>query len=151
LFSILQVKKEIPMDHSKKLISVTVAILLATFLAFSSVATLPAQQRGEIKRKLLTKQDLSVRDRECLLFEVELSPGAREVRHTHPGELFGYLREGNVTLHVEGQSTVTLKPGEVFFVPAGKIHWGENAEKTAVKLLVVYFVEKGKPLISSVK
>jgi quercetin dioxygenase-like cupin family protein len=52
---------------------------------------------------------------------------------------------------VDGEPTVTLKPGEVFFVPAGKVHWGENRGKTPVKVLAILVVEKGKPLTSPVQ
>lgn len=134
--------------NRSKLISVTAAIAFAAFLVLSSLPALTAQQEGEIKCKLLTKQDLSVPDREGLMFEVELAPGAEEARHTHPGDLFAYVEEGTTTLHVQGQPPQTVKSREVFFVPAGKTHWGENREKTPVKLLVMYFIEKGKPLIS---
>ena len=74
-----------------KLISVRLAVVFATFLALFSVLTLHAQQTGEIKRTVLTKQDLSIPGREGLLVSVEFTPGAREAKHTHPGDLFAYL------------------------------------------------------------
>ena len=134
-----------------KLISVRLAVVFATFLALFSVLTLHAQQTGEIKRTVLTKQDLSIPGREGLLISVEFTPGAREAKHTHPGDLFAYLKEGTLTLNREGMPTVTLAPGEVFFVPAEKIHWAECAEKTPCKVLVTFIVEKGKPLSSPAK
>ena len=138
------------MKHSK-LMSVKVAIVFATFLALFSVITLPAQKIGEIKRTVLTKQDLSVPGREGLLVMVEFAPGAREARHTHHGDLLAYLQEGTLSLSVEGAPTRTVNPGEVFFVPAEKVHWAECAEKTPCKLLVTFVVEKDKPLMSPAK
>jgi len=127
-----------------KLISVRVAIVFATFLALFSVLILHAQQTGEIKRTVLEKKDLSVSGREGLLVRVEFTPGAREAKHTHPGDLFAYLQEGTLTLNREGTPTVTLNPGEVFFVPAEKVHWAECAEKSPCKVLVTFVVEKRK-------
>lgn len=132
-----------------KLTSVRLAVVFA--LALFSVLTLHAQQTGEIKRTVLEKKDLSVPGREGLLVLVEFTPGAREAKHTHPGDLFAYLKEGNLTLNREGMPTVTLTPGEVFFVPAEKVHWGECGEKTPCKVLVTFVVEKGKPLSSPAK
>jgi len=134
-----------------KLIPVMVAVVFATVLALSSVLTLHAQQIGEIKRTVLTKQDLTAPAREGLMVMVEFTPGAREAKHTHPGDLFAYLQEGTLTLNREGTPTVTLHPGEVFFVPAEKVHWGECAEKSPCKVLVTFIVEKGKPLSSPAK
>jgi len=136
--------------HRSKLIPVMVAVVFATFLALSSVVA--AQQVGDIKRNVLSKEDLgSVPGHEGLLVRVEFAPGAREGKHTHPGEVFAYVEEGAIILNVEGKPTVTVKAGEVFFIPAGKVHWGENAGKTPAKALVTFVVEKGKPLSSPAK
>jgi quercetin dioxygenase-like cupin family protein len=138
------------MKHSK-LIPVMVAVVFATFLALSSVLTLHAQQIGEIKRNVLTKQDLSAPGREGLLVLVELAPGAREARHTHPGELFAYVQEGAIIQNQEGTPTVTVKAGEAYFVPTGTVHWAECAGPTPCKVLVAFVLEKGKPLSSPAK
>jgi len=134
-----------------KLIPVMVAVVFATFLALSSVLTLHAQQIGEIKRNVLTKQDLSIPGYEGRLVQVELAPGAREAKHTHPGELFVYVQEGTITQNLEGTPTVTVKAGGVYFVPAGKVHWAECAAKTPCKVLSIFVVDKSKPLTSPAK
>ena len=134
-----------------KLIPVMVGVVFATFLALSSVLTLHAQQIGEIKRNMLTKQDLSAPGREGILTMAELAPGAREAKHTHPGELFVYVQEGTITQNMEGTPTMTVNAGEAYFVPAEKVHWAECAEKSPCKVLVTFVVEKGKPLSSPAK
>jgi quercetin dioxygenase-like cupin family protein len=135
--------------HRSRTISVTV--LFAVLLALSSVLILQAQQVGEIKRNVLTKQDASIPGYEGVVAQVEFAPGAREAKHTHPGDVFAYLQEGTIVLDVEGKPTTTVKAGEVFFIPAGKVHWGENTGKTPAKALVTFVVEKGKPLSSPAK
>jgi quercetin dioxygenase-like cupin family protein len=134
-----------------KLISVTLAVVFATFLAWFSVLTLHAQKIGEIKRTVLTKQDLSVPGREGVQETVEFAPGAREAKHTHPGDLFAYLLEGTLSLDIEGTPARTVNPGDAFFVPAEKVHWAECSGKMPCKLLVTFVVEKGKPLMSPAK
>jgi quercetin dioxygenase-like cupin family protein len=130
---------------------VIVVVVVVAFLCLSWAPALHAQQTGA-KRTILTKHDMSTwPGHEGVVAEVEFTPGAREPKHTHPGDIFGYVREGALTLGVEGMPTATVKPGEVFFVPAGKVHWGENAGETPVKVLVTFVVEKGKPLTSPVQ
>ena len=129
--------------NRSKFVAVMVAIVLLT-----CVLVLRAQQSGA-KRNVLMKQDLSsFPGHEGVVAHVEFAPGAQEPRHTHPGDIFGYVQEGSLTVGMEGQPPVTVKPGEVFFVPAGKIHWGENAGTTTVRVLAMFVVEKGKPLTS---
>ena len=133
------------MNHSK-FVAVTLAVLLAT-----GALVLRAQQ-GRAKRDVLMKQDLSdFPGHEGVVVHVEFAAGAREPRHVHPGDIFGYVQEGSLTVGIEGQSPVTFKPGEIFFVPAGKVHWGENAGTTTVKVLATFVVEKGKPLTTPVQ
>lgn len=135
-----------------KVISVTVAVAFATFLTLTSVPTLYGQQVGEIKHTVLSKDNLSIPGREGVVVMAELAPGAREGRHTHPGDLFLYVREGTLTLHQEGKPTVTVTPGEVFFLPAGEVHWAENTGTTPLTVVATFCdVENGKPLTSPVK
>jgi quercetin dioxygenase-like cupin family protein len=137
--------------NRSNLTAVIVVVVCVALLCLSSAPALHAQPPGA-KRTILTKQDLSnFPAHEGVVAEVEFTPGAREPKHTHPGDLFGYVREGTLTLGVEGRPIATVRPGEVFFVPAGKVHWGENASATPVKLLVTFVVEKGKPLTSPVQ
>lgn len=119
-----------------------------TLLTLSCWLVLHAQPDAP-KRNILTKQDLSgFPGHEGVVALVEFVPGAREPKHTHPGDVFAYVQEGTLTLYVDGQPTTTIKPGEVFFVPAGKVHWAVNEGKTNAKLVATFAVEKGKPLAS---
>ncbi len=129
--------------------SKSLAIMAAvTFLTLPCLFVLHAQPDAP-KRNILTKQDLSgFPGHEGVVALVEFAPGAQEPKHTHPGDVFGYVQEGSLTLHVEGQPTATVKQGEVFFVPAGKVHWGVNAGTATVKTVATFVVEKGKPLAS---
>jgi quercetin dioxygenase-like cupin family protein len=123
----------------------------AVVLVFTA-SGLRAQDKGEIKRKALTKQELSsAPGHEAVLSEVEMAPGAAEGRHTHPGELLGFVDEGTLTLNVEGQPAATLKRGESFFVPANTVHWGENHTRKPVRIVATLILEKGKPPSSAAK
>ena len=137
-----------------KLLPVVIVLGIAALLTLAvrprAYAQQPASDTGA-KRTVLERHDLSVPGHEGVLVQTELAPGAKEPRHTHPGDIFGYVMEGTITLVADGQPTRTAKAGEVFFVPAGQIHAGQNNGTTPVKLLVSFFVEKGKPLTSPVE
>src|SRR5947209_17450965 len=129
-----------------KWIGIVVAVVLASFLVLSYAGGLSAQQTGA-KRTVLTQMDLSgIPGHEGVMVVTELAPGAKEPRHTHPGDLFAYVLEGTITVSMEGKPTATGKQGEVLGGPAGTVHSGENTGKAPVKVLVTFVVEKGKPL-----
>ena len=46
---------------------------------------------------------------------------------------------------------MTLKAGEVLFIPAGTIHAAKNVGSVNAAELGTYVVEKGKPLVTLVK
>ena len=120
-----------------------VAIILTTMIWAGSAL---AQEPG-IQRKPVMQQDGPPGYRTVVNI-LEFAPGSREVRHTHPGPLAGYVLEGSFTLEREGQATATYKAGDVFYVEAGKAHLGSNEASIPLKLLATLFVERDKPLIS---
>ncbi len=129
--------------NSWKFIAIMGAVVFVT-----CISVLIAQPAGA-KRTILMQQDLTgFPGHEGVVARVELAAGGREPKHTHPGDIFICVQEGTLAVGMEGKAPVTVKPGEVFFVPAGKVHWGENTGTTSVKVLATYLVEKGKPLTS---
>jgi len=108
-------------------------------------------QQGGIKRIDLQRHDLSAQGREVVQTIVELDPGVTSSRHTHPGEEIVYVLEGApLEYQVEGKPSVTLKPGEVLFIPAGAVHAAKNAGKRKGAELATYIVLKGEPLLTEV-
>jgi quercetin dioxygenase-like cupin family protein len=105
-----------------------------------------AQTAPSVKRTVLLKQDTTVAGREAVMAMVELPPGSTEGRHTHFAEVYGFVAEGALTLDIEGQPTRVVKTGEIFTVAPGQVHEGSNRSGAPVKLSVVFFAEKGKPL-----
>ena len=127
------------------------ASLAVAAVAFAGATVLHAQPVVEIKRALLIKHDASIAGRESVMSSVVIPPNAAEERHTHPGDLTGYVVSGTLTLEVEGQPTATVKPGEAFFIPAEKIHRGVNKGSVPVQIVAELYVEKGKPLAPAAK
>jgi len=127
---------------------ITVAALIAASGLALHVAR--AQQPG-IKRTDLQRHDLSVPGREVVQVRVDFAPGVAFGKHSHPGEEIVYVLEGSLEYQVEGKPPVTLKAGEVLFIPAGTVHAAKNVGSGDGAELATYIVEKGKPLVVMVK
>jgi quercetin dioxygenase-like cupin family protein len=136
-------RKEVPM---KRILIVAAAMLIATSLALHMAR---AQQAGS-KRTELQRHGLSAPGREVIQVRVEFAPGEVAPEHTHPGEEIIYVLEGTLQYRIAGRS-VTVKPGDVLFVPAGVVHSVKNIGSGNGAELATYIVEKGKPLISLTK
>ena len=109
-----------------------------------------AEQQSAIQRKSLLQQDSPIPGYQVIMNIVEIPAGAREVRHTHPGPLAGYILEGTLVLEHEGRPTTTYSAGEAVLIEAGKIHRGINTTTTPLKLVATLIAEKGKPASSPV-
>ena len=126
-------------------------IVVAALVAVAIVGLQIAQaQQAATKRIDLQRHDLSIPGRETIQAIVEIAPGKTAPRHTHPGEEIIYVLEGALEYQVEGKPPVTLKAGDVLFIPAGTIHSAKNVGTGRGAELATYVVEKGKPLITLV-
>jgi quercetin dioxygenase-like cupin family protein len=114
-------------------------------LAALSTSALFGQNPG-IQRTIVHKADMSIPGREAVIARVEVAPGARAGRHTHPGEEISYVAEGEGEILVEGQPARKVKAGDGFVIPAGARHDAHNTGSVPLKLVAIYVVEKGKPL-----
>src|SRR5688500_983972 len=124
------------------------AALIGSSIFALHVAT--PQQTG-VKRTDLQRYDLSAPGREVIQVRVELAPGASFGKHWHPGEEIIYMIEGSLQYQIDDKPPVTLKAGDVMFVPARAVHSARNVGSAPGAELATYIVEKGKPLVVMVK
>lgn len=131
----------------------TFNLTVATLFAFTGVSALPAnaQDLTGTHRKQLSQHDLSVPGWEEYQLRVDIDPGKTAPNHRHPGEEIIYVIEGQLEYRLEGRQPVTLKAGDVLFVPAGVIHSAKNVGQTNAAELGTYVVPKGKPLTEWIK
>ena len=126
----------------------TRVMAVALLIVVSSFALHMAQaQFLGLKRTNLMRNDLSAPGREVVQVRVEFPPGLVAANHSHPGEELVYVIEGVFEYQLEGEPAVTLKAGDVLFIPAGKIHSVKNVGSGNAAELATYIVEKGKPLV----
>jgi quercetin dioxygenase-like cupin family protein len=122
------------------------ALVAANALAHAALAQQPGVTRNDLQR-----HDLSVPGREAIQTIVSIAPGVTAPRHSHPGEEIIYVLEGVVEYQLDGQPPVTLKVGDVLFIPAGVVHSAKNVGSDNGAELATYIVEKGKPLLTLAK
>lgn len=123
-------------------VAVTVLIVGSAMALHVALAQAPG-----IKRTDLQQHDLSVPGREVIQVRVDIAPGMSAADHSHPGEEIVYVIEGLLEYQLEGNTPVTLKAGQVLFIPAGTIHSAKNVGSANAAELATYVVEKGKPLV----
>ena len=132
----------------KKTLIMAVAVMIVASVLALCVAR--AQQPG-IKRTDLQRHDLSVPGREVVQVRVDFAAGVAFPKHRHPGEEIINVLEGSLEYEVEGKPPVTLKAGDVLFIPAGTIHAAKNVGSGNAAELATYVLEKGKPPLELVK
>src|SRR5262245_9754552 len=128
-------------------------VLCTALITFGIVLSLNAQpqpspvQPSPVKRTILQKSDVPGTNLEIIYATVEIAPGFKAGRHSHPGVVIGHVVEGDFWVQLDGQPEQVLRAGESATLPDRAIHnEGATAEKP-VKLNVVYVVEKGQPLV----
>jgi quercetin dioxygenase-like cupin family protein len=139
---------ELNMTRMKKF-KITAMAMLVTAAALAPLGA-QAQQNG-VTRTDLQRHDISAPGREAIQVRVDLAPGVAFGKHTHHGEEVIYVLEGTLEYQIEDKPPVTLKAGDVLFVPAGTVHSARNPGSVTGSELATYIVEKGKPLVTLVK
>jgi quercetin dioxygenase-like cupin family protein len=126
-----------------------VALIVASVLAPSVVMAQSAVlvQPPGIKRTDLMRNDLSVPGREVIQVLVEFAPGVAFPKHSHPGEELVNVTEGLLEYALDGRPPVTLKAGDVLFIPAGTPHAVRNVGSSNAAEIATYIVEKGKQVL----
>lgn len=122
------------------------SLALAALIFGSSVAPAadPPRPSGSTRTDL-QRHDLSIAGREVLQARVDFEPGAYFPRHRHPGEEVIYVLAGTIEYEIDGK-LVTVKAGDVLFVPDGVVHAARNVGSDRAAELATYVLEKGKPL-----
>ena len=123
----------------------TIQFVAATCTALSALIAPAIAQQG------ITRTPLSTTDfppgYQSVMGIAQIPANICFDRHTHPGIENAYLLEGEIVLKIEGKADQRLKAGDAVQIPAGAPHVGCTTA-SAVKVLTVHIVEKGKPLAS---
>lgn len=134
----------------KVLVLTTLAALALGGAAFAQQQATPVQP-SPIKRNLVGKIEVPGSNYEVVTALVEIAPGFKAGRHFHPGIVQAQVTEGEFWLQIDGQPEKTFKAGQNVELPMKAIHNEGAVGTTPAKLVAVYVVEKGQPLVTPVK
>ena len=133
------------------------SLLLAAPLAFVLAGAVYAQtvpspvQPAPVKRTIVGKTEVPGSNYEVVTAMVEIAPGFKAPRHFHPGIVQVEVFEGEFWFAPDGQPEKTYKAGEHFEIPMKAVHAEGATGDKPMKLIAVYVVEKGQPLVNPVK
>lgn len=101
----------------------------------------------------LVHKDLpGVEGKEVLIRHFEFPAGYVGGSHYHPGPVFVYVLEGELTVDTADQGRQTFKAGEVYEEPIRRVMQARNLSTTTPTKLVVFQVgDKGKPMMIKAK
>jgi quercetin dioxygenase-like cupin family protein len=130
------------------MLRVTIAALLISVCSATAQAQL---QPSPIKRTPVAKIDVPGSNYEVIIAQVEIAPGFKAGRHTHPGTVQVQMQDGDFWLAIDGQPEKVYKAGDIFEVPSGAVHNEGSVGDKPVKFIGTYVVEKGKPMVQPVQ
>jgi quercetin dioxygenase-like cupin family protein len=133
------------------------SLLLVALTALALAGHAHAQQAGSpvqpapVKRTPIGKVAVPGSNYEVITAMVELQPGFKAGRHSHPGTVQAQVLDGEFMIHLDGQAEKVFKAGQSLEVPNGAIHNEGAVGSKPARLIAVYVVEKGKPLVQPAK
>ena len=136
-----------------KLAYILTPLALIAAIAFCTTNTVAsAQEAPKLKATPLQKEPLTEQsDKEVITAIVEWPPGAGTGLHTHPGDEYTTVLEGEIVGRKEGAEAKTYSAGQSYHNEPGVIHEANNKGSAPAKTFNVFVIEKGKPLTEPVK
>jgi len=135
-----------------------VKIVMGITAAFAIIVgeaafTVSSAEDQPITRTELLRSDLAgIEGKETVIYIADLKPGAVGGKHTHFGDEFVYILEGELIVEPVGREPIILRVGNVGHLTPDLIHAARNgSESKTAKVLVILVVDKGKPLAEAVK
>ncbi len=93
-----------------------------------------------------------VEGKEVIIKHFSFPPGFVGGKHFHPGPVFVYVLEGEITIETEGAATSTISAGELYQEPLRRTMRGKNlSTKDAAKIVVFQVGDAGKPMMIKAK
>ena len=132
------------------LICAALAMFALTDTAAAQQAPSPVQP-APVKRTVLGKVEVPGANYDVITALVELQPGFKAGRHSHPGTVQAQVLEGEFWFAVDGQPEKVSKAGEWLEIRNSAIHNEGAVGSVPAKLIAIYTVERGKPLVSPVQ
>ena len=126
-----------------------IVAILALGLSGIWVAAASADEalKPKMTVKVLMKTTVSGDEsREAIIGMGEFPPGASTGRHTHPGDEYATVLEGELEIVRDGQPTKHVKAGEAYHNERNVVHETHNAGTATAKVVSTFVIAKGQPI-----
>lgn len=133
---------------SRSVLALSIFAFAAAVHAQTAPPAAAPQPWPGISRTDLQRHDLSFGGREMIQVRVDFAPGTAAPAHRHPGEEIVNVLTGSLEYQVEGRPPITLRAGDVLFIPAGAVHSARNVGTEDASELATYLVTKNVPLVT---
>ena len=133
------------------------SMLVLTLAGFALAGAAFAQQEktpvspSPVKRTIVGKIEVPNSNYDVITAVVEIAPGFKAGRHFHPGIVQARILDGEFWLARDGEPEKVYKAGENLELPMKQIHNEGAVGDKPMKLVAVYMVERGQPLVQPVK
>ena len=125
----------------------TATVVVAVMAAAGARAQGPAFAAKPLLQSTVGGDDRN----EAVVLSVTIGPGGSSGRHTHPGDCYGTVVEGDAELRIEGREPRSVSAGDAWHTTNGTVHELRNLGLTPVRAVNTLVVEKGKPRIQPVR
>ncbi len=89
-----------------------------------------------------------VEGKKVIIKHFELPPGYVGGKHFHPGPVFVYVLEGELTINTKKAGRQIIRAGELYQEPIRSVMQARNLSTTdATKIVVFQVGDKGKPMM----
>lgn len=115
------------------------------------VIAAPVYGQSKDQFRILGRNDLSVQGFEAITAIDRLEAASATGWHMHPGEMVGYVTDGQVVIERDGGAPLQLRAGESFVIPGGVAHNSRNVSDAPAEMFVTFIGEKGGALSRSAR
>jgi quercetin dioxygenase-like cupin family protein len=121
--------------------------LLAGTMATAASAQSPASTSGPAYSKRFFTTALEKDPSRVVQMQMQLHLPNRPGNgfHTHNGDQWEAVIEGEITYTVKGQTPQVLKVGDSVYIPRGTIHRNENKSNGPARTVELLIMDKDKP------
>lgn len=124
------------------------AFLLLLVSACSTVASARTDHKPAFTVTPLLKTELTGdTSKQVLVGRAKFEPGASTGRHTHPGDEYATVVQGELTLYVEGREARKVMAGEAYHSPRGIVHETVNTGNMPAEVISTFVIDKNQALI----
>ncbi len=140
--------REVEMKQSKHLLSTAMAAAMVMGMTGLYPANAQQEYIPTATAKTLYQAPLpGVEGKEVIIKHFDIPPGFVGGRHFHPGPVYVYVLEGELTVETEGK-TETYRAGQLYPEPLNSVMQGKNLSASDDLELVVFQVgDIGKPMM----